>query len=107
MRAFLAVMSVVLALLLGVIALELHQVNQHLAWVSAPIKGVASLGEPVMVNGRPETREERIARRARDIQESSDEAAEVMRRVLTGAPAAGSAKSRPSPTPASPKVPRP
>lgn len=102
MRAVLAAVAVVIALLLGVIAYELHQVNQHLAWVSAPIKGLAAIAAVPDKAETPEQREKRIAERARVAREASEEGAEVWRRVLTSPRGGASTKSKPSPPSATP-----
>lgn len=107
MRAFFAVMAVVIAALLVTIAVELHRINDNLTWVSGPIKALAAIGATSTTPDTPEARERRIAERARAIRESADESAEVMRRVLTDPPKNAAAKSRPSPKPAPTAAPGP
>lgn len=107
MRALTAVLAVVLTLLLGVIAVELHQINQHLSWVSGPIQGLAAIGRESIAQSKTETREERIARRVAAMRESNDETAEVISRVLTGKPLSAYATKPTSQTQGRPKAPRP
>jgi hypothetical protein len=102
MRAYFAVVAVAITVLLGAVAYELHQLNHHLAWLSAPVKALSTVGATTA-----ETREERIDRRVRNIKDVSDETAEVLRRALSGSTGTGSATTPPSPKPAQTKAPRP
>lgn len=101
MRAFTAAVAVVIAVLLGVIAFELHSINTRLEAVAAPFAALRTLARSAG-NARPgETRDERIARRARELEGVAEENAEVMRLILASGRSGSSAKSQPSqqPTP--------
>lgn len=84
MRAFLAALAVVWTLLLGTIAFQLRQINEHLSWVSGPIRGLAAIGREAEAQAKTETREQRIERRVREMTEGQDEQTEILSRVLTG-----------------------
>lgn len=96
MRAFMTVLALVWTLLLGAITLQLRTLNQHLSWVSGPIRGLAAIGaQPTKVE-TPEEREHRIERKAREQIEAVDEQAEIMRRVLNHDPRGKAATGRTS-----------
>lgn len=82
MRAIIAGLALVWTLLLGAIAVQLYQVNQSLAWISAPIRGLAEIGRQAKAPEKTETREERIERKAREQRESVDEAVEIFKRSM-------------------------
>ena len=96
MRAFLAALAVVWTLLLGTIAFQLRQINEHLSWVSGPIRGLAAIGRQAEAEAATETREQRIARRARELQEATDESSEVLRRSLNASRPGKSPTAKPS-----------
>lgn len=89
-------LAVAIAVLLALIVLELHQINRSLAWISAPVRGVAAEVADEATRSATETREERIERKVRENRELAAEQAEIWKRTLTDAPPSKAANSRPS-----------
>lgn len=82
MRALIASLALLWTLLLGAIAVQLYQINQSLAWVSAPVRALAAAGAHAGGDATAETRDERIDRKARELHELGDEYAETLRRAF-------------------------
>lgn len=76
MRAFLAVLAVVWTLLLSAIGIQLYQINQHLAWVSAPIRGLHSMATTAINADATKTREQRVEEMVADMKKSQVKADE-------------------------------
>jgi hypothetical protein len=102
MRRLAAVAVVAVALLLAAVAWELHAVNSRLGVIVAILDPAAPAGGRPVAAPAAETREQRIERRARELRETSDETAEVWRRILANDRRASSATIAPSQTPAAP-----
>lgn len=96
MRALVATLAVVWTLLLGAVALELYRIDRSLAWISAPVRGLAVSGSPASPAAASETREQRIDRKAREINATADETRDVLTRSLELQPPAKSAPALPS-----------
>lgn len=82
MRAFAVALALVWTVLLGAIALQLHELNTHLAWLGAPVRGLAARVAELTPASAPETREQRVERKAREMNDASDENADVIRRAF-------------------------
>lgn len=96
MKAFYAFLAVLWTLMLAAIGVQLYQINQNLSWVSAPIKGLAGLSEPRTVSGRPETREERRERYAKENQEMCEDMADRLGVPSTSCAPKKAASARPA-----------
>lgn len=82
MRAITAAFAIVLTVLLSVIAIELYRIDQSLAWLSAPVKGIASAVASSSSSATTETRQQRIDRKAREINDVSEETRDVLMRAI-------------------------
>lgn len=82
MRGLLAILAVLWTLLLCAIAVELYRIDKSLAWISAPIQGIAALANTSNHPARTETREQRIERKAREQHEATDETVAVLTRAM-------------------------
>lgn len=82
MRGLVAILAVVWTLLLCAIAVELYRIDKSLAWISAPIQGIAAMAGATNRPAVVETREQRIERKAREQHEATDETVAVLTRAM-------------------------
>lgn len=97
MRALVAVGVIVWTLLLVGIAIELRRIDTSLEYLAAPMRGLVAWKESVSAPQKPETREERIARKRRELSEMKETFEEDMEAAGLSAPKGKSATVRTPP----------
>lgn len=78
MRTLLATLAVLWTLLLAAIAVELYRIDQSVAWMGAPTRSVTSSLSDLAAAGKNESRQQRIERKALEIQKLRDNFEEAL-----------------------------